>query len=154
MHDPHPICGLTLNDDDGSTLRPAEFLGGLSLGPFNPLRVASGPDRQRGALKQQLNFEDRDGFAICSDAARLAPNGQSRSGVRRASARIPVKKLEPLYTVAETAKILNVCEKTVRRLIKNEFLRAIDVRRGIAARALWRVVPADLEDFIRDHRSR
>jgi excisionase family DNA binding protein len=65
-----------------------------------------------------------------------------------------VKKLEPLYTVAETAKILKVCEKTVRRLIKNEFLRAIDVRRGIAARALWRVVPADLEDFIRDHRSR
>jgi excisionase family DNA binding protein len=65
-----------------------------------------------------------------------------------------VKKLEPLYTVAEAAKILNVCEKTVRRLIKHEFLRAIDVRQGIDGRALWRVTPADLEDFIRDHRSR
>jgi excisionase family DNA binding protein len=35
-----------------------------------------------------------------------------------------VKKLEPLYTVAETAKILNVSEKTVRRLIDDELLRA------------------------------
>ena len=68
--------------------------------------------------------------------------------------RAPLKKLEPLYTVAETAKILNLCEKTVRRLIKHELLRAIDVRRGINARALWRVAPVDLEDFIRDHRSR
>jgi excisionase family DNA binding protein len=68
--------------------------------------------------------------------------------------RAPLKKLEPLYTVAETAKILNICEKTVRRLIKHELLRAIDVRRGINVRALWRVAPTDLEDFIRDHRSR
>jgi excisionase family DNA binding protein len=37
----------------------------------------------------------------------------------------PVKKLEPLYTVAETAKIFNVSEKTVRRLIEDELLRAI-----------------------------
>ena len=36
-----------------------------------------------------------------------------------------MKKLEPLYTVAETAKILNVSEKTVRRLIADELLRAI-----------------------------
>ena len=40
-----------------------------------------------------------------------------------------MKKLEPLYTVSETAKILNVSEKTVRRLIKDEVLRAIDFRR-------------------------
>jgi helix-turn-helix protein len=66
----------------------------------------------------------------------------------------PLKKLEPLYTVAETAMTLSVCEKTVRRLIKHELLRAIDVRRGIGVRAIWRVAPADLEDFIRDHRSR
>jgi len=65
-----------------------------------------------------------------------------------------VKKLEPLYTVKETAELLNICEKTVRRLIKHELLRAIDIRQGINARALWRVAPADLEDFIRDHRSR
>ena len=65
-----------------------------------------------------------------------------------------MKKLEPLYTVAETAQILNVCEKTVRRLIKHELLRAVDVRRGINVRALWRVARTDLEDFIRDHRGR
>jgi excisionase family DNA binding protein len=65
-----------------------------------------------------------------------------------------VKKLEPLYTVAETAKILNVSEKTVRRLVKDEVLRAISFRRGEGQRGAVRVTPADLEDFIRDHRSR
>jgi excisionase family DNA binding protein len=65
-----------------------------------------------------------------------------------------VKKLEPLYTVAETAKILNVSEKTVRRLIEDELLRAISFRRGDGRRGSVRVAPADLEDFIRDHRSR
>jgi excisionase family DNA binding protein len=65
-----------------------------------------------------------------------------------------VKKLEPLYTVAETAKILNVSEKTVRRLIEDELLRAISFRRGDGLRGPVRVTPADLEDFIRDHRSR
>jgi excisionase family DNA binding protein len=65
-----------------------------------------------------------------------------------------VKKLEPLYTVAETAKVLNVSEKTVRRLIKDELLRAIGFRREDGRRGAVRVAPADLEDFIRDHRSR
>jgi hypothetical protein len=40
-----------------------------------------------------------------------------------------MKKLDPLYIVADTAEILNVSEKTVRRLIKDEVLRAIDFRR-------------------------
>jgi excisionase family DNA binding protein len=65
-----------------------------------------------------------------------------------------VKKLEPLYTVAETAKILNVSEKTVRRLIEDGLLRAISFCRGDGRRGSVRVAPADLEDFIRDHRSR
>jgi excisionase family DNA binding protein len=65
-----------------------------------------------------------------------------------------VKKPEPLYTVSETAKILNVSEKTVRRWIKGEALRAIGFRRGEGQRGPVRVAPTDLEDFIRDHRSR
>jgi excisionase family DNA binding protein len=44
--------------------------------------------------------------------------------------RAPIKKLEPLHTVAETAKILNVSEKTVRRRIDDGLLRAIRLRRG------------------------
>ena len=64
-----------------------------------------------------------------------------------------MRKLEPLFTVAETAKILNVSEKTVRRLIKDERLRAIGFRRGDRRRGPVRVAPPDLEDFIRDHRS-
>ena len=65
-----------------------------------------------------------------------------------------MRKLEPLYTVTETAKILNLSEKTVRRLIKDESLRAIGLCRGDGRRGSVRVAPADLEDFIRDHRSR
>jgi excisionase family DNA binding protein len=65
-----------------------------------------------------------------------------------------MKKLKPLYTVAETANILNVSEKTVRRLIDDELLRAIGLRRGDGRRGPVRVDPADLEDFIRDRRSR
>jgi excisionase family DNA binding protein len=64
-----------------------------------------------------------------------------------------VKKLEPLYTVSEAAKILNVSEKTVRRMIKDEALRVIELRREDSRRGAVRVAPADLEDFIRDHRS-
>jgi excisionase family DNA binding protein len=64
-----------------------------------------------------------------------------------------VKKLEPLYTVSEAAKILNVSEKTVRRMIKDEALRVIELRREDGRRGAVRVAPADLEDFIRDHRS-
>ena len=64
-----------------------------------------------------------------------------------------MKKLEPLYTVSEAAKILNVSEKTVRRMIKDEVLRVIEFRREDGRRGAVRVAPADLEDFIRDHRS-
>jgi excisionase family DNA binding protein len=67
--------------------------------------------------------------------------------------RAPVKRLEPLHTVAETAKILNVSEKTVRRRIDDGLLRAIRLRRGDDRRGPVRVAKADLEDFIRDHRS-
>jgi excisionase family DNA binding protein len=62
--------------------------------------------------------------------------------------RTPVRKTEPLYTVSEAAKILNVSEKTVRRLINSESLRSIRIG------GLRRIAPADLEDLIRDHRSR
>jgi len=64
-----------------------------------------------------------------------------------------VKKLEPLYTVSEAAEIWNVAEKTVRRMIKEEVLRVIELRRENGRRGAVRVAPADLEDFIRDHRS-
>ena len=59
-----------------------------------------------------------------------------------------MKKPEPLYTVVEVAEILNCSVKTVRRRIRSKRLRAIQDD------GLLRVDPGDLEDFIRDHRSR
>jgi excisionase family DNA binding protein len=55
---------------------------------------------------------------------------------------------KPLHTIAQTAQILNVSVKTIRRLITKGDLRSIKIggRR--------RIDPVDLQDFIRDHRSR
>ena len=57
-----------------------------------------------------------------------------------------LKKPQRLYSVTETAEILNVSEKTVRRMIEDGRLRHVTIGR------LIRITPADFEDFIRDHR--
>lgn len=44
--------------------------------------------------------------------------------------------------------MLKLGEPTVRRCIKDEELRAIDIGRG------WRIAPDDLEDFFRRHTNR
>jgi excisionase family DNA binding protein len=64
--------------------------------------------------------------------------------------RSPVKKPEPLLSIAEVAEILNCCPKTVRRRI-NDPDRGL---RAIRIGGMLRIDPADLEDFIRDRRSR
>jgi len=61
--------------------------------------------------------------------------------------RTPVKKPEPLLTVAEAAEALHASKKTVRRRIKDGRLRVIRIE------GLVRIDPADLQDLIRDHRS-
>lgn len=58
-----------------------------------------------------------------------------------------MKKPEQLYTVAQAAEILNTSEKTVRRLINKQELRAIRIG------GLVRIDPLDIQDFIRNHRS-
>jgi excisionase family DNA binding protein len=57
------------------------------------------------------------------------------------------KKPRSLYTVSQTAEILNASEKTVRRFIERGLIRAVKIG------GLVRIDPADLEDLIRDHRS-
>jgi excisionase family DNA binding protein len=59
---------------------------------------------------------------------------------------VSLKKPQRLYSVTETAEILNVSERTVRRMIENGRLRHVPVGR------LIRIAPVDLYDFIRDHR--
>ena len=51
------------------------------------------------------------------------------------------KKPQPLYTVKETAEILNMCEKRVRRFVKKRLLRANKLG------SLVRISPDDLMDF-------
>ncbi len=54
----------------------------------------------------------------------------------------PMTTLVPLLTVAKTAENLNVCEKSVYRLIEARKLRAIRCGRGL------RIHPDDLRDYI------
>ena len=65
---------------------------------------------------------------------------------RRPSAR----KLEPLLSVTDAAEVLTVSPKQVRRYIADSDPRKR--LRSIKIGGLVRIAPADLEDFIRDHR--
>lgn len=51
-------------------------------------------------------------------------------------------------TVREVADLAQVSEATVRHWIREGALRAIDVGRE------WRIIPADLEDFLCRHATR
>lgn len=51
-------------------------------------------------------------------------------------------------TVREVADLAQVGEATVRHWIREGELRAIDVGRE------WRIIPRDLEDFLRRHATR
>ena len=57
-------------------------------------------------------------------------------------------KLRRLLSVRDVAETLCTSSKTVYRLIGNGKLRAIRIG------GVWRIDPADLEDFIHDRRSR
>ena len=47
-----------------------------------------------------------------------------------------------LYTVAQAAKYLQVCDKTVRRLISGKVLKASKVGKS------WRINKADIIDYL------
>lgn len=53
---------------------------------------------------------------------------------------------EELYTVAQTADYLKVCDKTVRRLIKSNKL----VASKVGDRA-WRIRKDDIDVYLREH---
>jgi excisionase family DNA binding protein len=69
------------------------------------------------------------------------PLSQRRPPPARAS------KPQPLLSIREAAEILNMSEKSVSRRIQDGSLRASRIG------GMWRIDPADLQDFIRDRRS-
>jgi excisionase family DNA binding protein len=80
--------------------------------------------------------------------ARSALKNEPSAEDRRPSAR--ARKLEPLLSVADAAEVLTVSPKQVRRYIADSDPRKR--LRSIKIGGLVRIAPADLEDFIRDHR--
>jgi excisionase family DNA binding protein len=77
----------------------------------------------------------------------VRPPSSAQIKNHRAPMRIS-KQLEKLLTITEAAEILRCSKRTVRRRIETKDLRAI-TDGGIV-----RIDPMDLQDYIRDHRSR
>ena len=89
------------------------------------------------AIYEQASYAN---LSVCSPAMRRAKTlGTRRKSTMTATTDNP---LEPLLTVKETARILNTCEKTVRRRIKESDLSIIRDGRNI------RIHPADLKRYI------
>ena len=61
----------------------------------------------------------------------------------------PASKLRPLLSKRDVAEILNVSMKKIDRLID----KGSGELRAIRIGGVWRIDPADLQDFIRDRRS-
>ena len=83
--------------------------------------------------------------SLARSALKNAPSAEERRPPARAS------KLEPLLSVTDAAGVLTVSPKQVRRYIADPDARKR--LRSIKIGGVVRIAPADLEDFIRDHRS-
>src|ERR1700730_17123271 len=105
--------------------------------------------RKRGRqCSSFLEFETTQGDRNRMSVRRLGDRAAGgNAGFSLKANRTARKKPQSLLTVAEAAEILNMSEKTVRRFIERRLLRASKIG------GLVRIVPADLEDLIRDHRS-
>lgn len=55
---------------------------------------------------------------------------------------------DAILTVAQAAKYLKVCEKTVRRLISSQELAASKVGKS------WRIQKADIDKYLNEHCNR
>lgn len=53
---------------------------------------------------------------------------------------------DEIFTVTQAAKYLQVCDKTVRRLIKSNRLIASKV-----GDRSWRIRKTDIDDYLKDH---
>lgn len=78
------------------------------------------------------------------DRVNPPPDPWPGSHVEMSDPRPRGKFRRPLLTVAESAEILNVSPRTVRRLIKNQKLPVVRVGRSV------RVRPEDIEKLIGD----
>jgi excisionase family DNA binding protein len=108
--------------------------------PDLPAWAAAVPSRHSGGQTRRVGVPDHDGVNICADDRALLDDQRRHS--RRSSTTLLGQRLEPLITVAETAAILNVSERTVRRLIASGAISAVSIGRSL------RVRPRDIGQLI------
>jgi excisionase family DNA binding protein len=68
----------------------------------------------------------------------LPPSEETRQGPRRSSSPVAGAQLEPLLTLRETAAILRVSEKSVRRLVAYQRIPCLRIGRQL------RFIPSDV----------
>ncbi len=101
---------------------------------------AAAPAAAGRRAKSRIVFPDPDGGNANADDAPLVDGIGSLN--KRRAATIRSSRLEPLLTVAQAATILNVSERTVRRLIASGTIRGIWIGRSVRLR------PRDIERWI------
>jgi excisionase family DNA binding protein len=101
---------------------------------------AAAPAAAGRRAKGRIVFPDPDGGNANADDAPLV-HGIGSLNKRRATT-IRGSRLEPLLTVAQAAAILNVSERTVRRLIASGTILGIWIGRSVRLR------PRDIERWI------
>jgi excisionase family DNA binding protein len=100
------------------------------------------PSCQGRSQTRGVGVPDHDGGNIRADDRTLLDNGGRHS--KRSSPTLRGRRLEPLFTVPDAATILNVSERTVRRLIASGTIRAVRIGRSVRLR------PRDIERLIAD----
>jgi excisionase family DNA binding protein len=108
--------------------------------PSNLPAWAAAPAAAGRGAKSEIVFPDPDGGYVNADDAPVVDDIGSLNKRRAATSRS--SRLEPLLTVAQAATILNVSERTVRRLIASGTIRGIWIGRSVRLR------PRDIEQLI------
>lgn len=103
---------------------------------------AVAPSSRANKERAEIDVPDHEGEKVRGDDHALLDDGQALRKRRHAAARTTC--LEPLLTVAEAARILNVSERTVRRMLASGAITAVWISRAVRLR------PRDIERVIAD----
>ena len=98
--------------------------------PDLPAWAVAAPAPSRRAGRDGVNVPDLEDE--CADEGVVAGARRTLSKQRGAGAR--VSRLDPLLTIAETAGILNVSQRTVRRLVASRAIGVVRIGRSVRLR--------------------
>lgn len=122
--------------DSGQAHAAAGSKSAPGLPPLDPpawvLTAADPRRRANNRARAEIDVPDHEAEDVRRDDGALLEGRQALSKRRGATRR--ATRLESLLTVAEAAAILNLSERTVRRLIASEVIPAVWIGRSVRLR--------------------